>query len=420
MLKFALIFLLPFTLLATDLNEASVFDMMERSAEDKLINKPKPNPQIHNKSALPKQKISPEELKNIVPTDEPDLNIPDSQVYDTIVTKELILKAVKVPKSVFVGEIFQVSIEADTQSEFDFKFTTNIDENDIKLLNPNGVEWINQGDSKYLGTLFLQAKNTKVKHLKLELSISRNDQTYQKSNLNVYLPRFKEIRSRTDFNHIVANELEVKKFKTSKFDENSLIMIVELAGKNIDIASFHLDDKTILKQGVDTIVGDFSSQSAYYFAVFKPNKTTLDFSYYNLEKQKFESFSLPVSVEEDDVSTQIGLNPKQSEFSTYKNVILYTLSALFLVLTFIRKRFSYLIATVLCIAASIYAYNPFSKGILKANVNVKILPTTKSTIFYTSKQNENIEILNEKNDYVKILFDDDKIGWVKKDDIIKN
>ncbi|WP_316342457.1 hypothetical protein, partial [Campylobacter concisus] len=33
---------------------------------------------------------------------------------------------------------------------------------------------------------------------------------------------------------------------------------------------------------------------------------------------------------------------------------------------------------------------------------------------------ENVEILDTKGDYSKILFTDGKIGWVKKDNLVKN
>lgn len=67
-------------------------------------------------------------------------------------------------------------------------------------------------------------------------------------------------------------------------------MVVEIYGNNVDLSAFNIENKTILKQGVDTINGDFNSQSAYYFAVFKPNKKTLDFNYYNLKKLNLKAF----------------------------------------------------------------------------------------------------------------------------------
>lgn len=422
---------------ANESGETSIFDIPDRSIDERLIykNDTTPKQDIKNlqdkNDAILEQNIRrklgentpinlEQQLKNIVPTDEPDLNIPDSQVYETIKKREIILRTINIPKSVFVGEIFEVRLSVNPQSEFDFEFITNIDESNVKWINSKNIQWVKQDDKSYIATIFLQGKSENAKSTKIELNLKRNGEIYQNGSINLFLPKFKPIRAKSDFSHIVADTLKVRKFKTTKFDESNLIMIVELYGKNIDLSSFKLKDKTILKQGIDTIVGDFSSQSGYFFAVFKPNKTTLDFSYYDLSTQTFKDFSLPVSVEDDEVSTQIGLNPKQNEISIYKNISLYSLSVIFFILTIIRRKTSYAITTIIFIALSIYNYNPFSKGTLKSDVNVRILPTERSTIFYTSSSNEGIEILGERAEYLKILFNDGKIGWVKKDDIIKN
>ncbi|MDL0088212.1 SH3 domain-containing protein [Campylobacter gastrosuis] len=413
MVKKLLLFLLAINLGATSLNEPSVFDMLERGKSDNLVDKSRLTPK--------KESIKADDIKNIMPTDEPDLSIPDSSLYDTIKKRDLILKVQNMPKNVVVGEIFKVEITANPQSELDFEFESTLDERNIKWVNSKFIQWVkSQNDTTYTATLYLQAKNSTTKSVNFTLNLKHNRTEYQKSSINIFLPKIKELKAPNNYNNIVANSLEVKKFKTTKFDDLSNIMIVEISGKNVDLASFFINDRTLIKQGVDTINGDFGSQSAYYFAVFKPNKRSLDFSYYNLQKEKFESFSLPVSVEDDEISTHVGLNPKQSDIATYKNVTIYSLAILLFVLGIFRRKISYFIAVGLLVALGIYTYNPFRKATLKQDVSVKILPTTNSTIFYISKTKEGIEILNERNEYVKILFNDGKIGWVKKDDIIKN
>ena len=77
----------------------------------------------------------------------------------------------------------------------------------------------------------------------------------------------------------------------------------------------------------------------------------------------------------------------------------------------------YLLLVVLLGGYGIYNYNPFGSATIKQNVNVKILPTTNSSIFYTTSQKQKVEILGQRDDFKKILFDDGKIGWVKKDDL---
>lgn len=427
---FLFISLLVLNLFAVNTDEVSVFDMMDEVREDKFVNSPTSNPKTQKppkeqdfsrKFVSPQpERITPEQMRNIVPTNEPDISVPDNQVYDKIKVKELLLKATNVPKNVVIGEIFSVEIVADTQNDFEFEFETQLDETNIKWLNKKNFQWVKSEDNKYVGTFYLEATSIDAKTLKVSLTLKRNGENYQSSSINIFLPKLKELRSDENYNHIVADNLEVKKFKTTKFDDINNIMVVEIYGNNVDLSAFDIENKTILKQGVDTINGDFNSQSAYYFAVFKPNKKSLDFNYYNLKKAKFESFSLPVSVEDDDVSTQIGLNPKQSEFSTYKDVTIYSCAVIFILLAIWRRRLSYFFVATIFIALGIYTYNPFGKAVLKPDISVSILPTKNSTIFYTSRKNENIEILDTKGDYSKILFADGKIGWVKKDNLVKN
>ncbi|WP_107695141.1 SH3 domain-containing protein [Campylobacter concisus] len=427
---FLFISLLVLNLFAVNTDEVSVFDMMDEAREDKFVNSPTSNPKTQKppkeqdfsrKFVSPQpERITPEQMRNIVPTNEPDISVPDNQVYDKIKVKELLLKATNVPKNVVIGEIFSVEIVADTQNDFEFEFETQLDETNIKWLNKKNFQWVKSEDNKYVGTFYLEATSIDAKTLKVSLTLKRNGENYQSSSINIFLPKLKELRSDENYNHIVADNLEVKKFKTTKFDDINNIMVVEIYGNNVDLSAFNIENKTILKQGVDTINGDFNSQSAYYFAVFKPNKKSLDFNYYNLKKAKFESFSLPVSVEDDDVSTQIGLNPKQSEFSTYKDVTIYSCAVIFILLAIWRRRLSYFFVAAIFIALGIYTYNPFGKAVLKPDISVSILPTKNSTIFYTSRKNENVEILDTKGDYSKILFADGKIGWVKKDNLVKN
>ena len=427
---FLFISLLVLNLFAVNTDEVSVFDMMDEAREDKFVNSPTSNPKTQKppkeqdfsrKFVSPQpERITPEQMRNIVPTNEPDISVPDNQVYDKIKVKELLLKATNVPKNVVIGEIFSVEIVADTQNDFEFEFETQLDETNIKWLNKKNFQWVKSEDNKYVGTFYLEATSIDAKTLKVGLDLKRNGENYQSSSINIFLPKLKELRSDENYNHIVADNLEVKKFKTTKFDDINNIMVVEIYGNNVDLSAFNIENKTILKQGVDTINGDFNSQSAYYFAVFKPNKKSLDFNYYNLKKAKFESFSLPVSVEDDDVSTQIGLNPKQSEFSTYKDVTIYSCAVIFILLAIWRRRLSYFFVAAIFIALGIYTYNPFGKAVLKPDVSVTILPTKNSTVFYTSHKNENVEILDTKGDYSKILFTDGKIGWVKKDNLVKN
>jgi len=196
--------------------------MMDEAREDKFVNSPTSNPKTQKppkeqdfsrKFVSPQpERITPEQMRNIVPTNEPDISVPDNQVYDKIKVKELLLKATNVPKNVVIGEIFSVEIVADTQNDFEFEFETQLDETNIKWLNKKNFQWVKSEDNKYVGTFYLEATSIDAKTLKVSLTLKRNGENYQNSSINIFLPKLKELRSDENYNHIVADNLEVKNF----------------------------------------------------------------------------------------------------------------------------------------------------------------------------------------------------------------
>ena len=355
--------------------------------------------------------------QNIAPTNEPELNLKDSQLYERVQPNDIIIKALNTPKQVYVGQIFSFTLSVDIQDNIAVDLQTILPETEnLKWLSSN-LRWDNDGKGVYKAQIYAEASAEAVKSPKITVNLKRNGEFFQTANLTFSLPKIVALKSGEKYNHVVAQNLEVKKYKTNKFDDKNLIMIVEVNAQKGNIADFFIEDKDIIKQGVDSTSGEFDAQSGYYFAIFSPEKTSIDFNYFSLAKKDFVSFSLPVVVEDDEISTQIGLNPKQSKFEIYKNIGVYALFGIFLI-TFLFKRDAIFLVVVVGLGAYIlYSYNPFGGATLRQNKNVKILPTQNSSVFYTSKAEEKIEILGEREDYVKILLDDGKIGWVKKDDI---
>ncbi len=66
---------------------------------------------------------------------------------------------------------------------------------------------------------------------------------------------------------------------------------------------------------------------------------------------------------------------------------------------------------------------PNKHAVLKNNTMIYILPTNKSTIFYQLDNFKKVEILNKKNEFIKVMFNNNSnkvIGWVKEDSFVKN
>ena len=86
----------------------------------------------------------------------------------------------------------------------------------------------------------------------------------------------------------------------------------------------------------------------------------------------------------------------------------------------LSKNITPLIFAALVLAVNFYMQKPYGTGQIAKDSAVRILPMQGSTIFYVTKNAENVEILGTKNDYYKIMLSGNKIGWIKKDVLSKN
>lgn len=363
----------------------------------------------------PKRQITAGEIGKIAPTDEPDYLRDNKEIYQQVELNELKLQTSKTPRSVYVYQTFSINLKADTEQNlnFDLNLTANLD--GITWLNPK-PNWNEIKKGIYETTLWFEANNTNASIDKLTLTLNRNGAFFQDASIKPKLPLIKNLKFDPNFSFVVADALDVKKIKSSKFDDLSNLITIELETKNGNLNSFAIP-KEFKKQGIESIKGDYLSQNGNYFIIADTDVKEIEFSYFNLKSSKFESFKLPVKVEIDDLSTQVNLNPKESEFELYKDISIYALIAIFL-LFFIFKRSYY--SLVLAIAFGGYAFydsKPFSDGMLEINSEVRILPTPNSTIFYVSKASQKVKIMSKNDTYTKIILSDKKIGWVKNENI---
>ena len=104
----------------------------------------------------------------------------------------------------------------------------------------------------------------------------------------------------------------------------------------------------------------------------------------------------------------------------FKQYALWFLAVLFGVLFVWRKGYIILALAVVCFALSFLVDANTQSAIIKAGSRAKILPTEPSTYFYTANTDERVEILGKRQNYIKVLFSNGKIGWVNKDDLQKN
>ena len=142
----------------------------------------------------------------------------------------------------------------------------------MKWLNADNLTWI-EGDEMFETTLWFAASDKSDKINELVLTLQRNGEFFEKSSIKPDNPEFMKLDTKPNFSHIVADELKLKNYKTTKFDDASNLLTLDLGIRNGAISAFSIDNPAIIKQGVDSVRGTYASQSGYYFAVVDKNIT---------------------------------------------------------------------------------------------------------------------------------------------------
>lgn len=360
------------------------------------------------------QRITNEQMQGIADTDEV-MDIDPSLIYQNIDPIELALTSQIREKSIYIYQPFTLNLTANTDKVLDFDMNLTMRSNDITWLNPKPL-WKKKSAGIYETTIHLIASSAQSNIDALTLTLKRNGIFFQNKTIKPDLPKIKNIQLRTDFANFVGENLEIKMVKSSKFNEYSNLTTIELASKNGNLSLFQIPGE-FQKQGFDSLKGDYKNQTGIYFIISDNNKTNINFSYYDYTQNIFKELNLDIKVQDNDLSTQVPLNPKEGEFRLYKELSIYIAIILFLLLFIWKKSYYSFIIAVAFIAYAIYDNKPFSEAKLKANSKIRILPMPNSTIFAIAAKEQNVKIITKNENFTKIILQNETIGWVENESI---
>ncbi|WP_086243720.1 hypothetical protein [Campylobacter devanensis] len=360
------------------------------------------------------QRITNEQMQGIADTDEV-IDIDPSLIYQNIDPIELVLTSQIKEKSIYIYQPFTLNLTANTDKVLDFDMNLTMRSTDITWLNPKPL-WKKKSAGIYETTIHLIASSAQSNIDALTLTLKRNGIFVQNKTIKPDLPKIKNIQLRTDFANFVGENLEIKMVKSSKFNEYSNLTTIELASKNGNLSLFQIPGE-FQKQGFDSLKGDYKNQTGIYFIISDNNKTNINFSYYDYTQNIFKELNLDIKVQDNDLSTQVPLNPKEGEFRLYKEFSIYIAIILFLLLFIWKKSYYSFIIAVAFIAYAIYDNKPFSEAKLKANSKIRILPMPNSTIFAIAAKEQNVKIITKNENFTKIILQNETIGWVENESI---
>lgn len=327
--------------------------------------------------------------------------------------KVIYLNYDEIPTRVVKGEIFPITLKA-------LSTVKNFDDIDYDFSNSRGLEFFTSEPQRvkrgkyFYDTFYLLSnqEDAKLPDVTASLLASQeyNSTTIEGPKLNVI-----SLNPKNNFINIIANEFSIQEYKTTWYDNNHNIIIIVGTAKNCNIKSMHFNN--VFKQGIESLTESYLDSKITYFVVIDKHIENLSFSYFNLLKNHFENITIPIVVEDDSVTTQTDLKPKDQSKIELKMSIAAAVALILFFIILWRRKYIYLVLIIIPIAYLIFLAIPEKEICLKKGAQIRLLPVRNGTIFETTSSRTTLLKEGSIKGFVKVKLKNEKIGWVKNEDI---
>ena len=326
--------------------------------------------------------------------------------------KVIYLNYDETPTRVIQGEIFTVTLKAlSTVKQFDDISYEFSNAKGIKILDDVPIR---EQKGKFLyDTFHLLATAPYVKlpdvNASLIASQEYNSTFIKGKTLNVI-----RLNPKKNFSNIIANNLELNEYKTTNYDNTHNIIVFVLSAENANIDAMHFQN--VYKQGKESSTNSYLTSRITYFVVVSKRVENFSFTYFNLLKNKFELINVPVIVDDDSVTTQSDLKPRDQSHDLQKMYAAAAVALLGFILVVLKRKIIYLIFIFIPLGYILYLSIPEQDICIKKGAQIQLLPVENGTIFETTKTRYSLPKEGQTEHYIKVKLNNNKIGWVKNED----
>ncbi|WP_457746733.1 hypothetical protein [Sulfurimonas sp.] len=326
--------------------------------------------------------------------------------------KVIYLSYDEIPKRVIKGEIFTVTLKA-------LSTVRDFDDIEYEFLNYSGLKILDERpEREEKGKFFYDtfhilatASYAKLPDVNATLVASReyNSTFIDGPELNIIT-----LNPKKNFSNIIADELTLVEYKTTTYDKSHNIVVFIAQAKNSDISAMHF--KNVYKQGSESKVESYNDSKITYFVVIDKRIENFTFSYFNLKKNNFAMLNIPIIVDDDSVTTQSDLKPRDQSHDKIK---MYAAAAVAFIAFFLivwRKKYIYLIFILIPLVYIISLATPEETICIKEGAQIRLLPVDNGTIFETTQTKYYLPKEGSVKNFIKVQLQNEKIGWVKNED----
>jgi len=334
---------------------------------------------------------------------------------EKISPKDIYLEYTYYPKRVFTKQNFTIKLKATiltNQDKYDKINTTFTgDKNIRRLTNPS---WIQQSEKVYSLDLTFKTEDTQFVLPKISLSLEKNNTIQSQISINPPDIKFEEIAINQElFSNIIATNIEIITVKTKQYDNKTLLTTLNIKGKNSNLEETHIG--RYKSQGIKSLTSKENGQNLFYYVMIPIHTKYIRFNYYNTIFKDFVPITLPINLENELVSTQTDLNPNKNNIIIYYQLFVTALIIITILAYIFSREEKYIFFMVVFIFILAYLFIPNKKILLNEGQKIYILPTSNSIVYKILDKKELVEVINETENYKKVLFNNENVGWIKND-----
>ncbi len=317
-------------------------------------------------------------------------------------------------RALYVNEVFPLEFKlvafGSLQGAIHTEFIGN--NGSVHIINPDSP-WKLNNDGTFNNTYYAQIKSVDFTVPKLKVSIGTpNGEISEES--GGFSHQAILLSGNPLFSGVIAAHFKLDDYKITNYDTQNNLAVFALSSGISNMKDFKIGDYP--KQNYESGIISPESSSMIYYVILPKDKETILFDYFSLEDFRFHRISVPNVPIDDRVSTQSDLKPKRS--INFSQLAIGAVAVMFLLLVFsFTHSYLSLIGSVLIIAYLITDFFITDNAKLLPNAEVKILPTLNSTVIIRQERALQVEILDKRNDFYKIVTADGRIGWVRKEEV---
>ncbi len=316
-----------------------------------------------------------------------------------------------IPERVFNGQYFSITIKT-------LSTIRQHDKIDYRFKGARGVTLQNTvperqyKDSYVLDTFNFLATSSRIVLPDITASIGEEQTTLKGEAIDGVT-----LNPDQKFSGLLADAFTVTAVDAKKYDNKHNILTFEAKAKHCNIKAFKLNGAN--EQGFESAQEGIVDSSMTYYAVIPKKYEQLEFTYFDLNKERYVKVKIPIEVIDDSVSTQSDLKPTENKNYMIKIAAAGVIIVIALILLLVYRKWwiaLFVIAPGIFIALQTA---PAENICVNADAPLYLLPIENATIFDKLPAQGTYEVKHSVEGYKQITHDE-KIGWVSEDDICAN